>query len=105
VNWSTRQVAARADEVLVDAYGDYEQLGSFACVLEELLARPVAASVIGEQVELVSVREEGLSLRAKVRRAGRTWDLSLLDLGVGSDIDPDLDLTLEAYRRWAQGMA
>lgn len=104
MNWSTQQIDARADEVLVDAYGDCEQLGSFACVLEELLARPVAASVMSEEVELVSVRQEGLGLRAKVRRAGRTWELSLLDLSFGSDIDPDLDLTLEAYRRWARGL-
>jgi hypothetical protein len=104
VNWSTQKVEARADEVLVDAYGDYEQLGSFACVLEELLAHPVAAPVIGEQVRLVSVRQEGLRLRAKVRRGGRTWDASLLHLSFGSDIDPDLDLTLEAYRRWARGL-
>ena len=104
MNWSTQEVEARADEVLVDAYGDYEQLGSFACVLEELLEHPVAASVIGEHVKLVSVREEGLGLRAKVRRGGRTWDVSLLDLSFGSDIDPDLDLTLEAYRRWARGL-
>jgi hypothetical protein len=104
VNWSTQQVEARADEVLVDAYGDYEQLGSFACALEELLMRPVVAFVIGEQVELISVREEALGLRAKVRRAGRTSDVSLLDLSFGSDIDPDLDLTLEAYRRWVRGL-
>jgi hypothetical protein len=105
VNWSTQQVEARADEVLVDAYGDYEQLGSFASVLDELLARPVAAFVLGEEVKLISVRAVGLSLRAKVRRAGRTWDVSLLDLSFGSDIDPDLDLTLEAYCRWARGLA
>lgn len=80
MNWSTLQVEARADEVLVDADGDYEQLRSFSCVLEELLTRRGAASVMGEQVQLVSVRPEGLSLRAKVCRAGRTWDRSLLDL-------------------------
>lgn len=55
-------------------------------------------------VELVSVREDGQGLRAKVRRSGRTWDVSLLDLSFGTDIDPDLDLTLEAYRRWAPGL-
>ena len=65
VNWSEEQLEARLDEVVVDAYGDYEQLGSFGCVLEELLERPVAASVIGEPVELISVREEGLGLRAQ----------------------------------------
>jgi hypothetical protein len=104
MTWTKQQVEARIDEVLVDAYGDYEQAGSFACVLKELLERPVAASVIGEQVKLVAIREEGLTLPAKVRRAGRTWDVSLLDLSFGPEVDPGLDLTIEAYRRWARGL-
>jgi hypothetical protein len=104
VNWSKQQVEARIDDVLVDAYGDDEQLGSFACVLEELLERPVDALVMGEPVKLVSVREEGLGLRAKVRRAGRIWDLCLLDVSMGDDVDPDLDLTVAAYRCWVRGL-
>jgi hypothetical protein len=48
------QEAARgADrDVPVDAYGDAEQLGPFARVLDELLAKSVAVSVVGEPVEL-----------------------------------------------------
>ena len=50
------------------------------------------------------VTSEGPTLRAKVRRAGRNWDVSLLDLSFGPEVDPDLDLTIEAYRRWARGL-
>jgi hypothetical protein len=102
MKWSKQQRDERIEEVIVDAYGDAEQLGSFACVLDEMLDRPVAASVLGEPVELVAVSEDGdrLGLRAKCRRGGRTWHVALFDVTLGPDVDPDLDLTVAAYRQW-----
>lgn len=59
VSWSNAEVATRIEEIVVDAYGDDEQLRSFERVLDELLNQPVPAMVIGEPVELVSVRADG----------------------------------------------
>ena len=87
----------------MDAYGDDEQLGSFECVLDELLDQPVPAIVIGEPVELISVRADGarLGLRARCRRNGRLVDVGLVDVVLAPDVDRELALTIAAYRRWA----
>jgi hypothetical protein len=105
MNWSKEQLDERIGDVLVDAYGDAEQLGSFACVLDDLLDKPVAASVVGEPVELLSVWEDGIGagLRAKVRRAGRTWEVVLLDVILHLNW-PRTDLTVAAYRKWTKGL-
>ncbi len=75
MNWSKKQLEDRIGDVLVDANGDAEQLGPFASVLDDLLDKPVAVSVVGEPVELLSVWEDGIGagLRAKVRRARRPF--------------------------------
>jgi len=106
--WSHSQLRGRIEEVIVDAYGDYEQLGSFACVLDELIHRPVPASVLGQRVELLSVAEDPEltgGLRAKCRHDGRVREVALGDVTLAEPADPELDLTVAAYRRWARGLS
>ena len=100
-----QELDARLDEVLVDAYGDAEQLGSFACVLDELVDGGVPASVLGEPVEVVAVSDEGLmlGLRAKCRRRDATWEVAFVDVDLASGVERELDLTVAAYKRWARG--
>ncbi len=103
MRWSRAQLASRIEEIVVDAYGDDEQLGSFECVLDELLPQPAPATVIGEPVELVSVRADGgpLGLRARCRRNGRTIEVALVDVTLSPAADRELALTIAAYRQWA----
>lgn len=102
VGWSEAELQRRIEEVTVDAYGDDEQLESFACVLDELLERPLPATVLGAPVEVLSVQTGGYrqGLRARCRRAGQQWEVTLVDVAFGPDVDPELALTLAAYRRW-----
>jgi hypothetical protein len=102
VGWSEDELQGRIDEVTVDAYGDDEQLESFACVLDELLERPLLATVVGVPVEVVSVETGGYrqGLRARCRRDGRQWGVAIVDVDFGPDVDPELALTLAAYGRW-----
>lgn len=103
MSWSKAELASRVEEIVVDAYGDDEPLGSFECVLDELLDRPVAAMVIGEPVELVSVGADGAhaGLRARCRRNGRSVEVALLDVVLAPGVDGELALTIAAYRSWA----
>jgi hypothetical protein len=105
VMWTEADLRRHIDGVTVDAYGDYEQLSSFACLLDELLAKPAPASVVGQHVELLSIHEAGqlLGLRARCRREGRTHEVALVDVTLEAPVDPELDLTLAAYRRWLKG--
>lgn len=102
VGWSEDELRARIEEVIVDAYGDDEQLESFACVLDELLERPVPATVLGAPVEVLSVQTGGYrqGLRARCRRGGQPWAVTLVDVTFGPDVESELALTLAAYRRW-----
>lgn len=79
VAWSGSELEGRTEEVTVDAFGEDEQLGAFACVLDDLLEDPAPASVLSEAVELLGVRAGGrfLGLRARCRPQG---------LGVGGGL-------------------
>ena len=102
MSWSDSELDARIEDVIVDAYGDAEQLGSFACALDQLLDVQVNATVMGEPAQLLGIDEGGphLGLRATVRRSTGTWDVAVVDIAVESASSPELALTLAAYRRW-----
>lgn len=105
MTFSVAALDRRIDEVIVDAYGEHEQLEAFACMLDELAARPVAATVLGEPVELVGVEAAGelLGLRARCHRAGSAWEVALVDVVLEDPAHKELDLTLAAYRHWVAG--
>jgi len=52
-------VDALLEEMLVDAYGDDEQLGALCCGISEALELPIDAHVIGEPVSLVALDYDG----------------------------------------------
>jgi hypothetical protein len=62
--------------------------------------RPLPATVLGAPIEVLSVETGGYrqGLRARCRRAGQQWEVTLIDVAFGSDVDPELALTLAAYR-------
>jgi hypothetical protein len=75
------------EEILVDAYGDSEQLTSFEVAFDELARLPFAARVAGANLEVIKVEFEGderRGLTAVCRREGETYRLSLGDLTPGA---------------------
>jgi hypothetical protein len=90
------------EEILVDAYGDGEQLTSFEVAFEESGRLPFAALVAGADLEVIKVEFEGderRGLTAVCRREGETYRLSLGDLTPGATTMETARL-LAAYRRW-----
>ncbi len=49
------------DEIVVDAYNDDEQLTAFEAVIEDEVALPADASVVGEPVTVLKIDYEGTS--------------------------------------------
>ena len=89
------------DEIVVDAYNDDEQLSAFQVVIEDEVALPADASVIGEPVTVLSIDYEnerrGLTARCR-REDGSEYTVAACDLvfpegSKGSDY-------IAAYRRW-----
>ena len=102
MSWSDAELDERIEEIIVDAYGDYEQLASFACVLDQLLDVTVGATAMGEAVQLMAVEDGGsrLGLRAAVKRSTGTWTVALVDITVDPVSHPEVAMTIAAYRRW-----
>lgn len=102
VSWSDAELDYRIEEIIVDAYGDDEQLSSFACVLDELLDVPAGATAMGQPVELTAVEDGGarLGLRATVEGPTGKWTVALVDITVDPVAHPEVAMTVAAYRRW-----
>jgi hypothetical protein len=88
------------DEVTVDAYDEYEQLQGFANAFDEDANFPCSGTVIGEDVEVlsVSVGDHRRELIATCKRGNRRYDIALLDIKVHGD--PATSRLIAAYRRW-----
>jgi hypothetical protein len=87
------------DELTVDCHDEDEQLMGFANAFDEVNF-PYPATVIGEDVDVHSVNpaENRPELIATCTRAGRTYDVALLDIDIHADANtPRL---IAAYRRW-----
>jgi hypothetical protein len=70
-------------EILVDAYGEDEQLYSFEVAFEESARLPFPARVVGTPVDVVKIEYEGderRGLTAICRRDGETHRVSVADL-------------------------
>ncbi len=100
--WTPAELDRRTDEVLVDAYGDGEELGAWAIALGDPIHPSVPATVLGASVELIGVEqpEWGREVRARCRRDGRTWMVALADVSVDTSAPDEFLLTLAACRRY-----
>lgn len=87
-------------EVTVDSHDEDEQLMGFANAFDEVNF-PHPGTVIGEDVEVhsVSPAEDRPELIATCTRAGRTYDIALLDVYI--DADANTSRLIAAYRRWS----
>lgn len=88
------------DEITVDAHDTDEQLMGFEAAFEEDANLPCPATVIGEEVEVLSVSrgDSRQELIATCQRRGRRYQIALLDLDINAD--PTTERLIAAYRRW-----
>jgi tetratricopeptide (TPR) repeat protein len=93
------------DEILVDAYGESEQLTAFEQAFEESARFPFPASIVGVSVDVVRIEFDGderHGLTAHCRREGEKHRISLADL-VPGPVTLETSRLLAAYRKW-QGL-
>ena len=90
------------EEILIDAYGEDEQLWAFRQAFEDEVALPTDASVIGEPVSVIEIDYDGnerRGLTARCRREdGSEYTVALPEvLSPGSTTAGDY---VAAYRKW-----
>jgi Calcium binding len=88
-------------EIIVDCYDEDEELMGFENAFDEQANLPCPGSVIGEDVQVLSVgpREGRRELIAQCERSGRTYEVALLDIELHAD--GTTERLLAAYRQWA----
>jgi hypothetical protein len=100
-DWSEAELDRLIEDVLVDVYGDSEQLGAFECAFAES-GLPAAAEVIGLPCSLDSVEfngDERRGLIANVTIDSRPQRVGLVDVRV-TDRAHDAARLMAAFERW-----
>ena len=87
-------------EITVDTYNDDEALTGFEVAFDDRVSFPLAGTIIGHEVEVlsVSIPNGRRELIARCRRGGRRYDVALLDVDGSGDLE--FDRILAAYRQW-----
>lgn len=87
-------------DITVDCHDEDEALTGFENAFDEEAHFPCPGTVIGERVEVISVSASNnrRELIATCERAGRRYEIALLDVEVHAD--PPTSCVLAAYRRW-----
>jgi len=99
---SPRRLDALIEEATVDAHGESEQATAFLTVLEEHLALPFGATVLGEAVVVEKIDLSGADeLIAVCRRRGKRQKVRLLDLELPVP-QPKGAEWVAAYHRWSR---
>lgn len=95
-----RDLDALIEEITVDAYGDDEQLQGFANAFDEDANFPCPGTVVGEEVQVLSVSVENnrRELIATCKRGGHRYNVALFDIDLRAD--PATSRLIAAYRRW-----
>lgn len=90
--------------VLVDAYGEDEQLSSFRQAFGDTIRFPFRGQVVGADVEVIDVGYQGDGRRGLIavcRRAGELHTVSLLDVSPAGPLPLETRDLIGAYRRWS----
>ncbi|MEP7346225.1 MAG: calcium-binding protein [Gemmatimonadaceae bacterium] len=99
---SPRRLDALIEEATVDAYGESEQATAFLTMLEEHLAFPFGATVLGEAVVVENIDLSGADeLIAICRRGGKRQKVRLLDLELPVSRPKGAEW-IAAYHRWSR---
>jgi hypothetical protein len=100
---SDHELDALVEEATVDAYGDDEQLGGFAVMIEDNLEVPFKATVLGVTVTVQKVTQTESGIVAVCVREGRHQEISVLDLPL-PEPPPKGAQWIAAYQRWSGGL-
>ncbi|HEY5343638.1 MAG TPA: calcium-binding protein [Solirubrobacteraceae bacterium] len=94
------ELDALIEEITVDAHDEDEQLMFFENAFDEDASFPCPATVIGEEVQALSVSRSNNrhELIATCQRNDRRYEIALLDVDL--DADPQTSLLIAAYRHW-----
>jgi hypothetical protein len=99
---SPRSLDALIEEATVDAHGESEQATAFLTVLEEHLALPFGATVLGEAVVVEKIDLSGADeLIAICRRRGKRQPVRLVDLELPVPRPKGVEW-VAAYHRWSR---
>ena len=94
------ELDALIEEATVDCYNDEEQITGLFTMIEEHLALPFQASVLGMPVTVATVDlTVNHEIVAICRRDGHKQAIPILDLQLATPA-PDGAESIEAYRRW-----
>jgi hypothetical protein len=87
-------------EITIDCYDEDEVLQAFENAFDEDASFPLPGSVIGEDVEILSVGQGNgrRELIATCKRDGQRHQVALLDVTINAD--PTTSQLIAAYRRW-----
>ena len=90
------------DEAVVDAYGEEEQVGGFFTMMEEHLALPFSATILGvdvvvEKVDMIQSRIVAICRRDKIRQK-----IEILDLPLPTPAPAGAEW-IAAYHHWRRG--
>lgn len=87
-------------DITVDCYNDDEALTAFEVAFDNDTSFPTAGTVIGEQVQVVSVAmtNDRRELIATCEHHGKRYHIALLDIDLHGN--PTTNTLAAAYRRW-----
>lgn len=97
------ELDALVEEATVDAYGDDEQLGGFAVMIEDNLKVPFETTVLGVAVTVQKVTQTESGIVADCVRDGHHQAISVLDLPL-PEPPPRGAQWIAAYRHWTGGL-
>jgi hypothetical protein len=100
---SDGELDALVAEATVDAYGDDEQLGGFAVMIEDNLEVPFDTTVLGTTATVRKVTQTESGIVADCVRDGHHQAISVLDLPLPEPPPPGAQW-IAAYRHWAGGL-
>jgi len=103
-NAAGRRLRRLIEEGLVDCYGEDEQHGAFLVMLEEHVACPFKARIVGEEVEVLGFdwNDTGREIMAVCRRKGRRYRVGVTALE-WTGRPPTGAVWFDAYRAWLRG--
>ena len=90
------------EEIIVDAYGDDEQLWAFRQAFEDNIILPAEALLIGEPVSVVEIDYDGNERRGLTAKCRRE-DGSVYEVAASEVVFPEASIAayhIAAYRKW-----
>jgi len=103
LSFSKAKLEKLIEQAVVDAYGEEEQVGGFLTMMEEHLALPFTASILGVDVvvEKVDMTRSG-QIVAICRRNKIRQRIGILDLPLPTPAPAGTEW-IAAYRHWRRG--